>query len=242
MKLVTLNTWGSAGPPERQRVLQKALRTLDADLLCLQEVPDPNGFAQLRDWPFCLHATESGLAILSRFPIVSHRIETYPTISPFSDEKRQLLMAQVAVDRQMFWVANTHLAWKKEEEPTRLGQVNDLVDLLSPLKGTIVLAGDFNATCQEASIVRLTQSGWIDLFQRFHPDQPGWTWDNANPFIRSHTVKFPNRRIDYIWFHPGQPNPLQPIACEVVCDTPDPNGLYPSDHYGVLATFDLNHP
>ena len=45
----------------------------------------------------------------------------------------------------------------------------------------------------------------------------------------------PYRRIDYLFLR-ASATALKPITCQVVCSEPDESGMYPSDHYGVLAT------
>jgi len=122
------------------------------------------------------------------------------------------------------------------DEPTRLGQVEELLELLEPLEGRVLLSGDLNAVPESAPIQRILSAGFRDLFALTHPGETGITWDNQNPFIQSHSVRFPDRRIDYLFLHEKVLKTLTPIEVQVVCQTPTPEGLYPSDHYGVLAS------
>ena len=236
MKVLTLNAWGTQGPPIRQSVLLNALCELDADILCLQEATIP-GLLQSLPYSTCFHSAESGLAILSRFPLLSRRKTTYPVVSPLEPYRRQALFTELDTGIFPLWVVTTHLAWKAEDGVTRLAQVEGLLELVERLTDPLLLAGDFNSTVTEAPVQRILGSGFTDLFGSLHPSEVGITWDNRNPFIQSHSVQFPDRRIDYLFLRKDPSSRLEPMACEIVCNVPGMEGLYPSDHYGVLATF-----
>lgn len=236
MKILTLNTWGNNGPPERRQALVQALRNLDPDLACLQEVIDPALLEAFSDYPARLHAPQGGLAILSRFPSRSSRIVTYSAVSPLEPYRRQLLLAELSCAAGPLWVGNTHLAWRAEDEPTRLAQVEQLLYWVTSLQPAVLLAGDFNASPDQAPIARIRQGGFTDLFGHLHPDEAGITWDNANPHIQSHAVRFPDRRIDFLFLRQDPAGPFKPVQCEVACRAPAVREGYPSDHYGVLAT------
>ncbi|MCM8795060.1 MAG: endonuclease/exonuclease/phosphatase family protein [Candidatus Omnitrophica bacterium] len=237
LKIVTFNTWGAYGPAERQPVLLEAIQELDADILCLQEVTDTSLFENLR-YPACLHAPVSWLAILSRLPVLRYRHELYKTVSPLEGTPRGILLAEIQAGPSSFWIATTHLAWKAEDEPSRTAQTKELLDLVAPFRDRVLLSGDFNAPAGERPVREILQAGFSDLYSQFHPLDPGITWDNRNPFIQSHSVRFPDRRIDYLFLHKNAAGLLPPTRCEVVCRAPAANGLHPSDHYGVMAYFD----
>jgi len=101
----------------------------------------------------------------------------------------------------------------------------------------MLITGDLNASANQASIQKILAAGFEDLFSRLRPTEPGLTWDNQNPFIQSHSTQFPDRRIDYLLLRQRDRKPLRPIQCEVACNVPTPEGIFPSDHYGVLGTF-----
>lgn len=235
MKILTLNTWGKNGPADRRALLVQAIRDLDPDVACLQEVTDPGLLEALADYPVRLHAPQGGLATLSRFPASSSRIFTYSAVSPLEPYRRQLLLAELSCAAGPLWVGNTHLAWRAEDEPTRLAQVEQLLYWVATLRPAVLLAGDFNAAPDQAPIARIREGGFTDLFGHLHPDEAGITWDNANPYIQSHAVRFPDRRIDFLFLRQDPAGPFKPARCEVVCQQPFAAGGYPSDHYGVLA-------
>ncbi len=232
MKILTLNTWGVNGPPERRPLLAREIREIQPDIALLQEVTDPSLLDEL-GLPFRLTAGEGWLAIASRFAAPRHGSVTYKAVSPLETYRRQLLLAQFETEDGPLWAGCTHLSWKAEDGATRLAQAEELIRLVSALPEPLLLGGDFNAPPGEPPIRRMSEAGFTDLFSRLHPSDAGITWDNRNPFIQSHSVRFPDRRIDYIFMRGRE----QLASCEVVCNTPAAGGLYPSDHYGVLATF-----
>lgn len=239
MKIATFNTWGNYGPPERKPVLAQAIRNLDADLVCLQEVVDPACLEPF-SYPVRLHASAGNLALLSRFPLVSHREITYRAVSPLETVARQALLVELSVNGRPFWAVTTHLSWKETDETTRLAQTEELLQAVEPLGGRVLLSGDFNAEPAHAPMDRIRQAGFVDLFARRHPKEPGWTWDNQNPFIQSHSVRFPDRRIDYLFLRQEALTEFNVLDCKVVCQAPSPEGTRASDHYGVLATLEIS--
>ncbi len=239
MKVLTLNCWGTYGPPGRLLALAQAIRRLKADILCLQEATIP-GLLESLDYPTCLQAPETGLAILSRFPAVEHLHIPYRTISPLEEGVRGVLLASLQVGSADLWVGTTHLSWKEADNVSRLGQTAELLKITAAREDRILLGGDFNATPDQEPIRLMSENRFVDLFYRLHPEDPGTTWDNQNPFIQSHSVRFPDRRIDFLFLHKETARWCIPSRCDIVCRQPDTSGFYPSDHYGVLATLDLS--
>ena len=239
MKVLTLNAWGAYGPPERRPVLREAILQLDADLLLMQEANVP-GLLESLPYPSRLHSPETGLAILSRFPLLSSWEARYRALSALEPHLvRGALIAEVAAGPVRFHAVTTHLAWKPDDGATRLAQAEELLEWAAALPDPVLIGGDFNAPAGDAPPQRMTASGFSDLHARLAPGDAGITWDNRNPFIQSHSVQFPDRRIDYLFLRDRASPRLIPNHCEVVCRTPAPSGLYPSDHYGVLADFQL---
>jgi endonuclease/exonuclease/phosphatase family metal-dependent hydrolase len=107
-----------------------------------------------------------------------------------------------------------------------------------------VLMGDFN-TVPESDEIRwlggLTTLGdrrvfYQDAWATVHPQLPGITWARENPYRARMGWLRPDRRIDYVFVTPPRGDGRGAIqAAQVVCARPDDSGVYPSDHYGVLA-------
>ena len=260
MKVLTLNAWGAYGPPERRPVLREAILKLDADLLLLQEANVP-GLLESLPYPARLHFPEAGLAILSRFPILNGRQVRYRTLSTLEPHLiRGALIAEMVAGSTRFHAVSTHLAWKADDSAARLAQAEELLELAAALPDPVLIGGDLNAPPTDPPAQQVIAAGFSDLYAKLHPgitpppasgpkgllsskdptssDEAGSgvTWDNRNPFIQSHSVQFPDRRIDYLFLR-DRSSVFTPSRCEVACRTPVAEGLYPSDHYGVLADF-----
>lgn len=233
MKVLTLNAWGAYGPPERRPTLREALLQVDADILLLQEANVP-GLLDSLPYPTRLHSPETGLAILSRFPLrAEHRLMYVARSSLEPHLFRGALFAQLDPGGDSVWTATTHLAWKAEDEAARTAQTEELISAARLLPNPALVGGDFNSPPADLPARKMIAAGFTDLYARSCPEKPGITWDNRNPFIQSHSVRFPDRRIDYLFLRGA----LTLDRCEVACQAPGTGGLYPSDHYGVLALF-----
>ena len=75
-----------------------------------------------------------------------------------------------------------------------------------------------------------------DAWESCHPGDPGHTFEHANPLVRDGEVSTAvSRRIDYVLVRSGLHGPTLRVArCERVLDQPR-DGVWASDHYGVLA-------
>lgn len=246
MKVLTLNTWHKSGPwQERWRVILEGVRQLQPDVIAFQEVfdvawrdtiADRAGF-RYRALP---GSTASGLVLLSRLPILSSELYTLSTRSPLEDCNRYILWAEVAWQGAALHLFDTHLSWHPQDQATRKAQVGELGRRMSE-KGAAdkLLMGDLNATPESEEIGRLLyETRLTDTFAAMNPSQAGTTWDRRNLFTSEQKPATPDRRIDYI-FAAGNRLVRALSSCRVVFDAPGPNGVFASDHYGVLAEFSL---
>ena len=78
--------------------------------------------------------------------------------------------------------------------------------------------------------------GFLDSYARLHPRDPGLTWNQQNPY--THHPKMPDRRLDYIFYRNASSLLSKLASVELVYTEPNEKGVYASDHYGVLATFE----
>ena len=106
---------------------------------------------------------------------------------------------------------------------------------------TPILTGDFNAP-HDADEVRCLVGkaappirGFVlaDAWAYARPLSPGWTWDRRNPHMAA-TFE-PDARIDYVFAGPpGSDGRGQVLDVDLV-GTERRDGVWPSDHFGVLA-------
>ena len=239
MKIVTLNTWGKYGPYEKRwQFLVQELISTKPDIICLQEVEEPElleKIEQAASLPFSIASYEAGLTISTHFPIFFEHIVNYKTISPNEEKDRKAVIVGLEVEKKRIIVANTHLSWKTEDTEIRYQQVRELIHAVKQTGEQGILTGDFNDTPESKTIREIKKAGYIDLYASLNPSKREITWDNQNPFIQTHSVKFPDRRIDFLFLHESLANTLAPEKCEIIFRRPGPNGIYPSDHYGVCA-------
>jgi endonuclease/exonuclease/phosphatase family metal-dependent hydrolase len=262
-RLVTLNLWGEQPPFERRmELILEGLRALEPDLVTLQEVREVPGkvpnmaqtlaeqlgfqvaYAVATPWG----GGEEGLGILSRWPIAYFSHRELPHAVP--EERRRVLGAAITSPGGELPVFTTHLNYRLTDGAKREDQVAAIDHFVAewaknrPTPLPRLLAGDFNATPEHDEIRFLrglrTVEGrrvhWQDAWHRLHEGEPGWTWARANPqTARLHWLDR-DRRIDYVFVSPVARDGRGEIhECRIVLDLPGTDGVFPSDHYGLLA-------
>lgn len=217
----------------RRPLLLAALQAADADVIALQEV-EPELLAQLRDAPwvraaYTLNAAPDtaapgGLVLLSRLPVReagSHRLAPHKAA------------VAIVVDTAAgpLAVAATHLssdhstdgAGRRQDELTRLAE--GLADIAADL----VLLGDFN----DDGAAPTAMLGMDDAWTQAHgPGDTTPTFDPVvNPLAAVSSLSGVARRLDRVLLRGS----ASVTAAALVGDRPEPDGLFPSDHYGVVV-------
>jgi endonuclease/exonuclease/phosphatase family metal-dependent hydrolase len=108
----------------------------------------------------------------------------------------------------------------------------------------VVLLGDFNAGPDAAGLRFLTgrqsltgaSARYEDAWTAVHGDEPGHTFSPRNPLVRAGQMPLERgRRIDHVLVRSGPHGPLLDVAdCRLVLTEPV-DGVWASDHFGVLA-------
>jgi endonuclease/exonuclease/phosphatase family metal-dependent hydrolase len=192
-----------------------------------------------------------GNAIASRWPIVARHPLPLPDRGDW--EKRVAVSVEIEAPFARLWVSCTHLHWRFPHGSTRERQVMalaDQVERLWPADGfPPLLLGDFNAEPDSDEIRYLKglhsiggrSVAFLDAWAvagrgRHRPmtdEEPGITWCNRNPYARLEVE--PDRRIDYVFAGLPRRDGVGRIeTCRVVCND-EQAGVWPSDHFGVLA-------
>jgi endonuclease/exonuclease/phosphatase family metal-dependent hydrolase len=261
VRVVTLNLWGENGPHERRLdLVSDELGRLEADVIMLQEVREVPGrlanqadtlarrfgfqraFAVGTEWG----GGVEGLAVVSRFPIGESDAHRLPHAT--ETEGRIGLSARLETPGGPLWVHTTHLSYRLHEGLEREEQVQALHAEVAVRKDATelpqVLAGDFN-TVPEADEIRwlkglTTLRGrrvfYQDAWAAVHPGEPGTTWARRNPFRAKMTWLPDDRRIDYVFVTAERRDGRGTVRdARVVFDQPDADGVFPSDHFGVVA-------
>ena len=259
LKILTLNTWQERGPwRERWELIFAGLKFYLPDIIGFQEVFNMEWADEIQKrsgYPHLIKSGQnSGLIFLSKYPALASECLTLKTKSPSESYSRYAHHALFQVGNKRLAGFNTHLSWLQKDDDIRLSQTLELIDFVSQktilnpgqpqglpwltpgvVQGEAFVLGDFNSASNKPAI-QAVQKVWEDTYAALNPGDPGLTWDYRNPQAERAREHMPERRIDYIWTHG-----LKGCAkrSEVVFNQPDANGIYPSDHFGVVTEIEL---
>jgi endonuclease/exonuclease/phosphatase family metal-dependent hydrolase len=248
----------------RQSALAAALGAEQPDLVAFQEAITVPGYDQVSELLGpgyqVVHARlrepdGSGATIASRWPVTAvHEIDL-PVNERGTDLPAVTLVAEVDAPAPIgpLLLANHTNSWQLGHEYEREVQAVTAARALAGLAGAsgrhTLLAGDFNASPDAASMRfwRGLQSlagvsvSYRDAWQTLHPDDPGHTFSLRNPNLSAGTwPQETGRRIDYLLVRCVGHGPTLNVArCALLADRPV-DGVWPSDHFGVVA--DLTPP
>ncbi len=265
VRIVTWNLWWRWGPwRERAAAITATLAGVNADVLCLQEVwidGDTSSAHQITAMLGYEHVVTGhrlvladddgvevgfGNAIVSRWPITSHRVRELPGVEG-ADELRVGLLADIAGPRGVLQVTTTHLNWRYDHSAVRQAQVRAMCRLIDEAKPAIgrsfppVLCGDFNAEVGSEEMrmllglaaVPVPKLVFHDAWALAGNDTAGLTWTRENRYAAAELE--PDRRIDYVlvgWPKAGGAG--NPVRC-TVHGMAEVGGVLPSDHLAVVA-------
>lgn len=149
--------------------------------------------------------TEEGVAIMSKYPIISHKsIMLFINRSNSADmHQRVLLQADIFIPAVgKVHIFNTHLSLSHEAREKSMVQIWNHA---KQQKGPVIVLGDFNAEPHEPAVQYLSgnnvfpgedRSQLIDVWSTLNPDQKGLTYNALDKNL--------TKRIDYIFFQPGE--------------------------------------
>lgn len=259
-RVSTLNLWNTYGPWEQRKpVLVQQLKELAPDIIGLQEVfcgpaNDPTAENQLVLLANALgyHAAFSaayaeanghtGNAILSRWPIVASEGVALPDGG--KGEPRCVAYASIDAPFARIPFFSTHLNYKLHDGQTRVEQVRALHEYVVRASAgasfPAILVGDFNAEPESDEVRYLRGYAGLSGPSVYYADcfgvagqGPGVTFSKDNSFAES--WREPERRIDYIFVREPDHARGEPVLATRCFDTAL-NGVFATDHYGVVAT------
>ncbi len=264
MRILSWNLWWRYGAwQERRRVIVAELRRVDPDICGLQEVwadPEDNLAASVahelglhyayapspvpQKWQHRIGDATIGIgnAVLSRWPIIESDVRRLPA-GDEPDEGRVGLYARIQSPSGSIPFFTTHLNTPWGQSALRQQQVRVIAEFVREKEGDFppILTGDFNAMPDYDEIRCLVGKtvpaapGFVllDAWSYARPLEPGWTWDRRNPHVAA-TLE-PDARIDYVFVGlPGGDGRGHILDAELIgCESVD--GVWPSDHFGVLA-------
>ena len=176
--------------------LRDAVRTVGADIVCLQEVMGAHEVHPLHveNWPDTTHYEfladtmcnavypqgHHGNAVLSRYPIEHYENRD---VSVGSSEKRGVLYCRIVPPQlgKPIHVMSVHLGLREAHRQAQLTLLTDWVNAL-PDGEPVVVAGDFNDWRQKANH-SLKAAGLEDIFTRAR-GRPARTFPVSLPLLR----------------------------------------------------------
>lgn len=251
LRVVTLNLFHDKNEwLNRRPQITDTLRELQPDAIALQEVIQTDTTANqatVLAYDLGYHATfvstdpkgqvkRYGNAILTR----TTPIRTAETRLNPLDDSRTAVMTEIEKDGKRFAIFDTHLNYENNAngERIRSEQVGDLVRFVDANRGNAiaVIAGDFNTVSNARELASITTT-FNSAYDAIHRD--------ANRNEREHTTLNPKffseerdlRRIDHVFYDAKK---LTPVNAERLFVKPDGNGIYATDHFGVIADFTVN--
>jgi endonuclease/exonuclease/phosphatase family metal-dependent hydrolase len=263
MRVMTWNLWWRFGPFEqRQQAIVDVIRSVDPDILCLQEVwSDANddqseqlaevlGMHSTRTDPVFYDGQSFGNAILTRWPV--DRIASQALPSASGEPGHRCIVAGVVDTPSGRWpIASTHFDHRFDASATRQQQATRLLELGLIWRGVpdnslpLIVGADVNTVADTDEIRMLTGrrvgvAGIVfsDVCEHVGAGN-GYTWRAANPYSAESTG--PNRRLDYLIVSWPRPKPVgNPIRAWNVGTEPvdiDGEAIWPSDHAAIVADF-----
>ena len=267
LRVATLNLWGRHGAwDERRSVLVDGLRELRPDIIAFQEAVVTDGYDQVADLlGASYHVAHqagrdpegTGLSIASLWDVGEVWEESLHVTSRV--DPSEIAVAEILAPDPLGTLLFAHhnaswqMGFEHERELQAVAASRLVEDLLGERKVShVVLAGDFNAAPDSASVrfwtgrqaLYGTSVCYRDAWESTHPGDRGHTFTPRNPLVVSGD-NWPlelGRRIDYIMVRCGDHAPtLEVTACERIFDKPV-YGVWASDHFGVVADLAIPGP
>ena len=257
--LQEVSTWrtGPLGSPPATTVQFDALRSLLDELarrnLCYApiaistnldaEAPSALGFdVRLTDFDVALARTDLSTSALKILDVQTHRFNTILTFTNPVLGTVTVPRGWISVDAKIrgksFRFITTHL--ESFSTLVQIAQANELTQGPANTKLPVVFAADFNSDAassdpiQSAAYRVLLGAGFIDVWSKAHPSDPGFTWPlhGEDPFT---PISTPTQRIDLVLARGG----FGVLGAKLIGNNQltdlTPSGLWPADHAGMVA-------
>lgn len=190
--------------------------------------------------------TGEGIGIYSRFPILQS------DTADLGEGGRVTVWSQIEVEPDytvdMF---NTHL--ESGDVPGRTGdeiRTEQAMRSVAFVEATATspvgfFTGDLNATPDTDAYATLVDGGLVDSYLAVHGDETETTGNTSPIVLAEGAEQDPTRRIDFVFARtdPEEEDAVVTPTDSIVCfENADEAGFYPTDHLGVMTTFDLVIP
>jgi endonuclease/exonuclease/phosphatase family metal-dependent hydrolase len=241
VRVASYNVWGlplefAQETESRMARLPDALRSFDADVICLQEVWVPTHRAKIAEALAPAYqaakSTLGGLMVLSRLPITEERFTPYPQPPDLSVVERLankgVLEVTVETAAGPLRVLTTHMvAFNRKAREEGLPTLVKAIEA-SPER-PLVLAGDLNIdrlterqSTLSASYRRILETGCVDC------DPPVRLEDGVFGEKPNTHIGWPRQKDDIGWWRPdhilvrsGEKTAVSVVSARMALDTPE---------------------
>lgn len=242
LTVVTLNIWNDQGEwPKRLAKIVAGLRELKPDVICLQEVLQhtglPNQASTIAESLGCTAHFVSvdgperekryGNAILT-----PHRVLATGGVFLLPlDDWRVAAHVRIEVRGRALDVYDTHLHHTIPGGAIRAKQIAHLLAFVDSTRSDapVVLAGDFNCELGSPEMAPI-ESAWTDAWAATHPNGTHEASITLNVALHN-----PPMAIDHVFVPRADRVALVPVSSAIVLNDPGADGVWPSDHFGVVA-------
>lgn len=242
LKVVTLNLYHDKDDwPKRRVQIVEELKRLQPDAIALQEVLQDEGLTNQAEWLAAQlgyqwhfvstdpagHARRYGNAVLTRHPILKRGEKLLQPL----DDNRTVAFLRIDLDGRPLNLYATHLHWTDQGGAIRARQIADLMRYIAATSEGIpsLVAGDFNSTADSPELAALRE-GFVDIYGNRHPQTDAVSSSTLN------LKYFAPKRIDHVFF---QRDAFTPVGATILFNKPDAQGVWASDHFGMLAELRL---
>lgn len=182
--------------------------------------------------------TGEGVGIMSRWEITEKSHEDLP-------EMRTAVRTRVKHPSGKFIdLANTHLhaGGAEEGDAIRAEQAKQIVGLVDREDDCwpTFITGDMNANDTSEAMKRFFNAGFVDSFKKVHgANTPNVGNTSSVKLEEGAFTQNPRRRIDFVLGRSAGARSLKPVESVVCFKNHDAKGFYPSDHFGVMTTYEV---
>ena len=247
MRIATYNIWNNDILfEERIEEICKAIKEVNADIVCLQEVRNEECrnitevIANEANYPFLVFryypdSPDEGLAILSKHPF-NHTAAIWETNTEISNYCA--IRAKIDYEGVFIGITNVHLNWRSEEiRKEQLIAVNNWIAMEKNCEEYEIICGDFNDVPQTTIHKFLKDCGWRDVVELNSKKDASYyaTFDLLNNHYLKEDMRV-KERLRFDWIMINTFNKCEQLIFEsmdIFGNNPSVFKIMPSDHYGL---------
>ena len=162
-----------------------------------------------------------GISLITNLETIETGNIFHTLLSSSSDQNKRITQYAVMASQEMvFAIFNTHFSYQELGMKLNVGEA---IDYMSRFAGyPCILLGDMNAKPENENIHKFALEGYIDVWQKLHPEKRGFTYKSFKP----------TKRIDFCWVNDLIAGKIK--HAEIIGKESDENEIFPSDHLGLL--------